>query len=55
MTHRRLRSIRGDDVRSLFSVVSQRTFLFHGTIRDNLLLARPDATDAKLWQALEAA
>ena len=36
-------------------MVSQRTFLFHGTIRDNLLLARPDATDAKLWQALEAA
>ncbi len=50
-----LHDIRGDDVRSLFTVVSQRTFLFHGTIRDNLLLARPGATDPMLWQALEAA
>lgn len=50
-----LRDIRGDDLRSLFTVVSQRTFLFHGTIRDNLLLARPDATDPMLWQALETA
>ncbi len=50
-----LHDIRGDDVRSLFTVVSERTFLFHGTIRDNLLLARPGATDPMLWQALETA
>ena len=50
-----LRSIRGDDVRSLFTVISQRTFLFHGTLKDNLLLARPDATEAALWCALEVA
>ena len=50
-----LRDIRGDDARSLFTVVSQRTFLFHGTVRDNLLVARPEADDAALWRALEVA
>lgn len=50
-----LRDIRGDDLRSLFTVVSQRSFLFHGTIRDNLLLARPEATEPMLWQALQIA
>lgn len=50
-----LRDLRGDEVRSLFTVVSQRSFLFHGTIRDNLLLARPEATEPVLWQALEMA
>ena len=50
-----LREIRGDDVRSLFSVVSQRTQLFAGSIRENLLIARPDADETALWRALEAA
>ena len=50
-----LASIRGDDVRSLFTVVSQRAHLFAGTLRDNLLIARPDADDARLWAALETA
>ncbi len=31
------------------------TFLFHGSIRDNLLWARPDASDGDLREALEAA
>ncbi|MCU0256948.1 MAG: ABC transporter ATP-binding protein/permease, partial [Vicinamibacterales bacterium] len=35
--------------------VPQRPHLFHGTVRDNLRLARPEATDAQLWSALEAA
>jgi ATP-binding cassette subfamily C protein CydC len=50
-----LSSIRGDDVRSLFTVVSQRAHLFAGTLRDNLLIARPDADDVALWAALEMA
>ena len=50
-----LRDIRGEDARSLFSVVAQRSFLFHGTIRDNLLVARPEADEAALWRALETA
>lgn len=36
-------------------VLTQRTELFKDTLRGNLLLADPGATDAVLWQALEAA
>ena len=50
-----LADIRGDDVRSLFTVVSQRAHLFAGSLRENLRLARPDADDATLWAALETA
>ena len=35
-------------------VVAQEGFLFGGTIRDNLLIACPDAADAELWAAIEA-
>ena len=37
------------------SIVGARSHLFAGTLRDNLLMARGDATDGELWQALEAA
>jgi len=37
------------------AVVSQRPFLFHGSLRENLLLADPDASEAQLWAALETA
>jgi ATP-binding cassette subfamily C protein len=36
------------------SYVSQEPFLFHDTIRSNLLWARPDADEADLWGALRA-
>ena len=35
--------------------LSQRADLFQDSLRDNRLLANPEATDASLWQALEAA
>lgn len=37
------------------AVVSQRSYLFHTTIRDNLLLADGAADEAALWHALEVA
>ncbi len=37
------------------SIVSAHSHLFAGTLRDNLLMARADATDNELWQTLEAA
>ncbi len=40
-----------DDVRSRFAVAAQRTHLFTGTLRENLLLARPSATEAELVRA----
>lgn len=42
-------------VASLVGVVSQETFLLHTTIAENLRYAKPSATDAELWQALETA
>jgi len=44
-----------DLVRARIGWLSQATHLFDDTIRANLLLARPDADDAALWAALEAA
>jgi ATP-binding cassette subfamily C protein CydC len=43
-----LREYRADDVRQAISVVSQDVHLFNTTIRDNLLLANPDASDEEL-------
>lgn len=37
------------------ALVPQRPFLFHGSISDNLRIAKPDATEAELWSALQAA
>lgn len=37
-----------DEVRSRFAVAAQRTHLFTGTLRDNLLLARPSASEAEM-------
>jgi ATP-binding cassette subfamily B protein len=39
----------------LIGFVTQETYLFHATIRENLLFARPDATDAQLESATSAA
>ncbi len=40
-------------LRSEIGYVSQRVLLFKGSLRDNLLLANPDATDEKIWNVLE--
>jgi ATP-binding cassette subfamily B protein len=42
-------------LRSVIGVVTQDSHMYHDTIRANLLLARPEATDAELRSALEAA
>ncbi|TVY05621.1 ABC transporter ATP-binding protein [Paenibacillus cremeus] len=42
-------------LRSFFAYVPQETFLFTGTIRENLMLARPGITEMSLVQAAEAA
>jgi len=43
------------DLRARIGWLSQTTHLFDDTIRANLRLARPDADDAALWAALDAA
>jgi ABC-type multidrug transport system fused ATPase/permease subunit len=42
-------------LREMIGLVTQESFLFNGTIRDNLRMGRPDATDAELLAAAEAA
>ncbi|MEO5712049.1 MAG: ABC transporter ATP-binding protein [Luteolibacter sp.] len=42
-------------LRDQLGYVTQESFLFNTTLRDNLLLAKKDATDDELWTALESA
>ncbi|MDQ3544970.1 MAG: ABC transporter ATP-binding protein/permease [Verrucomicrobiota bacterium] len=42
-------------LREMIGMVTQESFLFNGTIRENLLLGRPAATDQELLEATEAA
>jgi len=42
-------------VREAIGVVTQESFLFNGSIRENLLMGKPHATDAELWRAVDAA
>jgi subfamily B ATP-binding cassette protein MsbA len=50
-----LAEIRLDSYRRQLGVVLQDTFLFDGTIRENVLFSRPDATDEKFTRACEIA
>ncbi|TDE15121.1 thiol reductant ABC exporter subunit CydC [Jiangella asiatica] len=50
-----VRDYDGDDVRAVITGVTQDAHLFHTTIRENLRLARPDASDDDLLGALELA
>jgi ATP-binding cassette, subfamily B, bacterial len=52
------RPIRRYGLRSLreaIGVVTQESFLFNGSIRENLLMGKPEATDAELWRAVDVA
>jgi len=42
-------------LREAIGVVTQESFLFNGSIRENLLMGKPDATEAELWRAVDAA
>jgi ATP-binding cassette, subfamily B, bacterial len=50
-----LRDLTQDSVRAAIGVVNQDPHLFHDTVRSNLRFARPDATDADLVAACDAA
>jgi ATP-binding cassette subfamily B protein len=50
-----LREIDIDHLRSRMGVVLQDSFLFKGTIRENILVARPDATPAEMIEAARLA
>ena len=48
-----LRDLSVDAMTSAVSLVSSRSHLFAGTLRENLLMAAPEAADDELWAALE--
>ena len=50
-----LRDIPPEQRAEVIGVVSQETYLIHGTVRENLLFAQPDATEEDMWTALHAA
>jgi len=50
-----LKTINKQSLRSHIAYVTQDAFLFNGTVRENLILGKRDATDDELWAALEAA
>lgn len=52
---RDVRSYPTEELRDKIAVVPQKAVLFRGTVRSNLLWGNPNATDAELWAALEAA
>ena len=48
-----LRDIREADVHRMVTIVSHAAYLFSGTVRENLRMACPDASDARMWEVLE--
>ena len=50
-----VRDLTFDSLAGAVGVVSQETYLFHATVRENLRFARPDATDEEVEEAARAA
>lgn len=50
-----IRQVSKPSLRDAIGYVTQESFLFNGTVRDNLVIARRDATDVDLWRVLDAA
>lgn len=50
-----VRDLSSDSIRAAVGLVTQDGHLFHDTIRANLLLARPEADESELWDALRRA
>jgi ABC-type multidrug transport system fused ATPase/permease subunit len=50
-----LREVRQESVQRQLGLVFQETFLFIGSVRDNILFANPRATETEIWDALRRA
>lgn len=48
-----LKSIREDALMRQITYIGHNSYLFKGTVRDNLLMGNPDASDKELWAVLE--
>ncbi|MFB7268368.1 ABC transporter ATP-binding protein, partial [Streptomyces nojiriensis] len=47
-----VRDLTADSIRETLGMVTQDGHLFHESVRANLLLARPDASEEEIWEAL---
>ena len=52
---RDIRTMASDDLRRQIAVVNQDTYLFHGTVEDNLKFGKPDATEDEMEEACRLA
>lgn len=50
-----VKDVTKQDLQAQVSLAPQKAVLFKGTIRDNLLFGKADATDAEMWRALDIA
>lgn len=48
-----LRDIKEEELMKNITYISHQSYLFKGTVRDNLRMGKPDASDAQLWEVLE--
>jgi ABC-type transport system involved in cytochrome bd biosynthesis fused ATPase/permease subunit len=48
-----LRELSEESLMKSFTYISHQSYLFKGTVRDNLRMGKPNATDAELWSTLE--
>ena len=49
------KEISEEEIREQYSTIPQKVFLFSDTLKGNLLIAKPEATDEELWDALQKA
>jgi ATP-binding cassette subfamily B protein len=52
---RDIRSVKLSSLRDKIGIVSQDVLIFYGTIKENILYGRPDATDEEVWEAAKRA
>ena len=52
---RDVRDVTGESLRNNIGIVLQETFLFNATVKENILYARPDATEEEMLEAAKAA
>ena len=50
-----LRKLKLNDLRQLFSIVSQESILFNDTIANNIAFGRPETCEKEIWEAADAA
>ena len=53
--HQDIRKYDETKLRALISLTPQKSILFVGTIRSNMLMSKPNATDQEIWEALDIA